>query len=115
MSRLSAVALSFLFASSAWADGPQPSVLPGQPGGDPAPDTAAALDQLISSIQESVRARAAENAAAVAAANKVLMDETEAIKIELRDRVPAMQKQLDKDELQARLRQVDDGIDVHRG
>ena len=77
--------------------------------------TAAALDKLVDEIQESVRARAAENAAAVAAANKVFLDETEAIKIELRDRVPAMQKQLDKDELQARLRQVDDGIDVHRG
>ena len=77
--------------------------------------TAAALDELVDEIQESVRARAAENAAAVAAANKVLLDETEAIKIELRDRLPAMQKQLDKDELQARLRQVDDGIDVHRG
>lgn len=77
--------------------------------------TAAALDKLVDEIQESVRAREAENAAAVAAANKVLLDETEAIKIELRDRVPSMQKQLDKDELQARLRQVDDGIDVHRG
>ena len=80
--------------------------------------TAAALDKLVDEIQESVRAREAENAAAVAAANKVLLDETEAIKIELRDRLPAMQKQLDKDELQARLRQVDDGIDgidVHRG
>lgn len=78
--------------------------------------TAAALDKLVDEIQESVRARAAENAAAVEAANKVLKDESQAIEIEIRDRIPSLQKQVERDELQARLRQVDDGsTDVHRG
>lgn len=78
--------------------------------------TSAALDELVDEIQESVRARAAENAAAVEAANKVLKDESQAIEIEIRDRIPSLQKQVERDELQARLRQVDDGsADVHRG
>ena len=63
MSRLSAVALSFLIASSAWADGPQPSVLPGQPGGDPAPDTAAALDQVLKGRYEDAIASAKKSLA----------------------------------------------------
>jgi hypothetical protein len=73
------------------------------------------VDDLIVEIQAAAAAQKAENAEAAAAANKVFVDEAEVIKIELRDRVPALQKQLDKDELQARLRQVDPDSEVNRG
>ena len=73
------------------------------------------VDDLMREIQESAAAREDANAAAVDATNKILADEAEAIKIEIRDRVPALQRQLDKDELQARLRQVDPDAEVNRG
>jgi tetratricopeptide (TPR) repeat protein len=44
--RRAALALALLLPSLASAQSPQPSALPGQPGGDPAPDVAAANDLL---------------------------------------------------------------------
>ena len=66
----------------------------------------ARLARFLDAIEQDVAAREAAKAVKVAEAHKILKDEAEGLSIEIRDRVPALRVEIERDAMRERLRQV---------
>lgn len=66
----------------------------------------ARLVRFLDAIAEDVAAREATKAVKVVEAHKILKDEAEGLSIEIRDRVPALRIEIERDAMRERLRQV---------
>ena len=64
------------------------------------------LARFLDAIEQDVAAREAAKAAKVAEAHRILKDEAEGLSIEIRDRVPALRIEIERDAMRERLRQV---------